>query len=462
MADIRSIQGQGTASGTNTYAVTLNNYGPSAYIARGLYVITFTNGNTAASTLNVNSLGAKTIFKDTDVALQSGDIKAGSTHALVYDGTNFTIRVENDHRTDGIGSAVMDSNVTLTAGVSKRTFRWIGSSTATTASRTITLVPKTGENSDFTIIIEPGEVGAGFTISVVEDVNTLFLLDAGRAGRYRLDCLWDGTDYKVYVSDAQAAVGTTSQVFGQKHILNAPYGVTEQGGTQATYTLATTVPAYAILFLDEAIINTREAFASAGLATIAWRIAGDAGNYLDSVRAFDDPLYANVGAIDHCYRGGYVEFELTAGAAGSVDTVTMNGDDILGNAVTYAVSLANTALLTAEEINRGSHGYYAKRIGTSAVVRVYAPNYMDGIVGNVALATTTTTLTATTNVTNLTSNSELTTRIGGAGVAVSGKFKGVWHNDGTARAIEVVVATADLTDGYAEILIPYIIRESVV
>jgi hypothetical protein len=77
----------GTASGTNTYAATISNV--TGYNTNDGFIIKFTNANTGAATLNINGLGAKSIFKSVNVALSSGDIKAGQELVVVYDGTNF-------------------------------------------------------------------------------------------------------------------------------------------------------------------------------------------------------------------------------------------------------------------------------------------------------------------------------------------------------------------------------------
>jgi hypothetical protein len=75
------------ASGTDTYTAT---YSPTIAYTDGLKVIIrFTNANTGASTININSLGAKSIVKGVSTALVSGDIVAGATLLLVYNGTNF-------------------------------------------------------------------------------------------------------------------------------------------------------------------------------------------------------------------------------------------------------------------------------------------------------------------------------------------------------------------------------------
>lgn len=81
-----------TASGTDTYTASLS---PSllAYLSSQVFYIKFTNANTGASTLNINSLGAKAIKDQFGNALTAGQIAAGSRHALMYDGTNFQIVV---------------------------------------------------------------------------------------------------------------------------------------------------------------------------------------------------------------------------------------------------------------------------------------------------------------------------------------------------------------------------------
>jgi hypothetical protein len=77
-----------TASGTDTYAVT---GGITAYAAGFGILALFTNANTGAATLNVNTLGAKAIKKNGTVALAAGDISAGQILLLIYDGTNFQV-----------------------------------------------------------------------------------------------------------------------------------------------------------------------------------------------------------------------------------------------------------------------------------------------------------------------------------------------------------------------------------
>src|ERR1700761_7391189 len=83
----------GTISGTNTYTGSTS---PSftSYTAGQRFAGTFTNANSGASTINLNSIGTrplKKISRSGLAALASGDIPAGATVAWIDDGTNAVI-----------------------------------------------------------------------------------------------------------------------------------------------------------------------------------------------------------------------------------------------------------------------------------------------------------------------------------------------------------------------------------
>jgi hypothetical protein len=80
----------GVALGTDTYTVTLAPAPTS--LATGLTVnVRFINANTGASTLNINGLGAKAILTSQGTALTAGEITAGETMELVYNGTDLVL-----------------------------------------------------------------------------------------------------------------------------------------------------------------------------------------------------------------------------------------------------------------------------------------------------------------------------------------------------------------------------------
>jgi hypothetical protein len=79
-----------TTSGMDTYTTTISGF-PAAYATGMVIKIKFANANTGSSTLNINSLGAKTLKKSGATNLASGDISAGQEFEVSYDGTNFQV-----------------------------------------------------------------------------------------------------------------------------------------------------------------------------------------------------------------------------------------------------------------------------------------------------------------------------------------------------------------------------------
>lgn len=73
----------GVATGTDTYAVSAGT--ASTYTDGDAYLVRFTNGNTGASTLNVNGAGAANMYSNSDGLLIGGDIWAESQMLCVYD-----------------------------------------------------------------------------------------------------------------------------------------------------------------------------------------------------------------------------------------------------------------------------------------------------------------------------------------------------------------------------------------
>ena len=78
-----------TAAGTDTYTGVVA--GVTAYNLHDTYVVLFTNANTGASTLNINTLGAVGLVKNVSDALVAADIAAGKELIVVYDGVNFQV-----------------------------------------------------------------------------------------------------------------------------------------------------------------------------------------------------------------------------------------------------------------------------------------------------------------------------------------------------------------------------------
>lgn len=75
---------------TDAYAVTLSP-APTAYTTGMRVFFKANTANTGVSTLNVNALGVKSIFKNVSDELSNNDIKASQIVSVVYDGTNFQL-----------------------------------------------------------------------------------------------------------------------------------------------------------------------------------------------------------------------------------------------------------------------------------------------------------------------------------------------------------------------------------
>jgi hypothetical protein len=78
-----------TASGTNTITASVS---PSltAYSAGQMFGFVAANTNTGATTINISSLGAKSIVTPLG-ALNAGDLQSGYFYIIYYDGTNFQL-----------------------------------------------------------------------------------------------------------------------------------------------------------------------------------------------------------------------------------------------------------------------------------------------------------------------------------------------------------------------------------
>ncbi len=78
-----------TVAGTDTYTVPA--VLPATYTTNERFILKFTNANTGAATVNRNGLGAKALTKYASTALSAGDIAAGQSYIVRYDGTRYVI-----------------------------------------------------------------------------------------------------------------------------------------------------------------------------------------------------------------------------------------------------------------------------------------------------------------------------------------------------------------------------------
>ena len=81
---IATVTGTDTLTGSLTPAI-------AAYATGNLFSFVAAATNTGAATINLNSLGAKSITKQGSTALVAGDIVSGQLYLIEYDGTRFQL-----------------------------------------------------------------------------------------------------------------------------------------------------------------------------------------------------------------------------------------------------------------------------------------------------------------------------------------------------------------------------------
>jgi hypothetical protein len=79
-----------SVAGTDTITASTNPV-TTSYATYQKYVLVPANNNTGAVTIDINSLGAKAITKQGSTALVAGDLVAGVTYWIIYDGTRFQV-----------------------------------------------------------------------------------------------------------------------------------------------------------------------------------------------------------------------------------------------------------------------------------------------------------------------------------------------------------------------------------
>jgi hypothetical protein len=103
-----------TAAGVDTYTATVS--GVASYTDGDAYLIRFTNGNTTAATLNINSLGAKSLYRNNDGAIIGGDIWDGGEMLCIYNSTLNAFQCIGTSPNSIFAYVTNDDSVTITKG----------------------------------------------------------------------------------------------------------------------------------------------------------------------------------------------------------------------------------------------------------------------------------------------------------------------------------------------------------
>lgn len=111
----------GNVAGTNEITATVS---PTfvSYIKGQVFRFIAAGSNTIATTININGVGAKNIFKNGSTPLEVGDIIAGSLITVVYDGTQFQLQAGTGSGGASAGGSIfvnyqtVSSSYTIAAG----------------------------------------------------------------------------------------------------------------------------------------------------------------------------------------------------------------------------------------------------------------------------------------------------------------------------------------------------------
>lgn len=215
VVEFRSTQQAGTSqygrstTGNDTYVVALT---PSltAYTRGGCIVLDADTANTGAATLNVDTLGAKSILTRSGAALSTGDITANKPITVCYDGTQYIIQGDGGGATVSVpyllsGGTYYQPDVNMAPAYlpSLLSFTWANQGTSTAAGSTYEVMTNASGSSGL-----HNRHAALSTNTTVEGWFTWTKADRADGAICGLTLYESGTN-KVYTIAAYGDTGTT-------------------------------------------------------------------------------------------------------------------------------------------------------------------------------------------------------------------------------------------------------------
>lgn len=175
-------------AGTNT--VTGNGPSTVTALARGQrFFFTPQNTNTGAATLNVSGLGARPLNKQGSVALIAGDLVAGSTCIVFFDGVQYQV-LNPQGPLSGTDTYITTAGTSIayTLAISGSFSRFVGNAVKLTFN---------AANTSTTPTLDVGGTGAAL-IKVLSADGTLINPNVGTFGANTTGtAVWDGTNWVV-------------------------------------------------------------------------------------------------------------------------------------------------------------------------------------------------------------------------------------------------------------------------
>jgi hypothetical protein len=204
-----------TVAGTDTITGTVS---PTltAYTAGQIFSFVVGATNTAAVTLNIDGLGAKSVTRTGTVALVAGAMVTGQIALVEYDGTQFQLLDPNAFTNLLISGALTYGGVTLTNAVTG-TGKMVLDTSPTVNNPTVTNYVET--------LQAVGTVGASSTLALTNGTVLTATLTASTPCTFTMPTATAGKSFILILT--QAATGMTTATFT---------GVKYPGGTAPTIT----------------------------------------------------------------------------------------------------------------------------------------------------------------------------------------------------------------------------------
>lgn len=321
---IGSVAGTNTITGALTPALT-------AYASGNKFVFVPAITNTGATTINIDSVGAKSIFSG-GVALTGGELVATIPVYIEYDGTQFNL-VASGSMAPMVDPAVCDGRLTLTTGTAVTT-------ADVTAAETLYFTPYKGNK----VALYTGATWKLYSFAEVSvdipDANQLsdvFLYD--NAGTLTLDVVaWTNDTTRATALTTQNGVLVKTAATSRRYI-GTFYGTTAGNG-QAEDSLAKR-NVYNYYNRVARPMKVVEATNSWTYQTDAWRQANAAtANQLEYVQGVsEDAVTAEV-----LGQGLHSSTSVSAAVGVGVDSATVNSAAVFGGSVSNNVGVSGVQL----------------------------------------------------------------------------------------------------------------------
>ncbi len=340
--DARATMVLGSTSGTDTYLASVT---PTltAYADGQEFRFKPPNTNTGASTLNINSIGAKAIVTAAGVALAAGDLQSSTIYKLMYYSTSDQFRIElNASAVKGAASAT-DNAIARFDGTTGKLLQ----NSAPTIGDDGEMILEVGDTDDAPLKFQAGTNLTTAEVGALEmDANNIYgTTDAGNRGVMLLEHFI---------------------------MLNANYTLTNSGAEQKLFDSTTngrlTLEAGTYEFESTISISSMSATSGNGAFDILGAGGATLGTVLYEVNGIDGAV-ATVGSGSHLVNNaGQTPTNMVTAAVSTEMQATIKGmfRVTVGGTIVPSITLTTAA---AAVVRNGSF-FKCKRIGSSTVTNV--------------------------------------------------------------------------------------------